>query len=86
MNARLCEFDERPDGEPDCLRRLPLTRVERRAVNEWHGFKRETSERALSLDDIWTGRPSLMRHILRKLPTVTSTRVQGALKQPTQPR
>ncbi|GBP55370.1 hypothetical protein EVAR_31890_1 [Eumeta japonica] len=26
------------------------------------------------------------RHILRKLPTVTSTRVQGALKQPTQPR
>ncbi|GBP86175.1 hypothetical protein EVAR_57880_1 [Eumeta japonica] len=25
-------------------------------------------------------------HIFRKLPTVTSTRVQGALKQPTQPR
>ncbi|GBP50014.1 hypothetical protein EVAR_46636_1 [Eumeta japonica] len=28
----------------------------------------------------------LKRHILRKFPTVTSTRVQGALKQPTQPR
>ncbi|GBP44810.1 hypothetical protein EVAR_75678_1 [Eumeta japonica] len=27
-----------------------------------------------------------VRHILRKLPTVTSTRVQGGLKQPTQPR